>query len=122
VSFVNGHQGEDGALPDWRFFADPQHTVVFYMGLTSLPEIVARLRAAGAGGDHPAALIAQATLPEQQIVRGTLADIVARARAQRLAAPALLIVGNVAAFAATTDASGFTALAGTPAVAAGALA
>jgi siroheme synthase len=95
---------------------------VFYMGLASLPEIVARLRAAGAGGDHPAAVIAQATLPAQQIVRGTLADIVARAHAQRVTPPALLIVGNVAAFAATADASGFTAVASTPAVVAGALA
>jgi uroporphyrin-III C-methyltransferase/precorrin-2 dehydrogenase/sirohydrochlorin ferrochelatase len=122
VTFVNGHQGEGGALPDWRFFADPQHTVVFYMALTSLPEIVARLRAAGAGRDHPAALIAHATLPGQRIVRGTLADILARAQTQQLAPPALLIVGNVAAFAATADACGFTAAAGTLALADGALA
>jgi uroporphyrin-III C-methyltransferase / precorrin-2 dehydrogenase / sirohydrochlorin ferrochelatase len=122
VTFVNGHQGEGGSLPDWRFFADPQHTVVFYMGLGHLPEIVARLRAAGAGRDHPAALIAHATLPEQQIVRGTLADILARARTRELAPPALLVVGNVAAFAATAGACGSTAAAGTPALAAGAFA
>ena len=53
-------------------------------------------------------------------VRGTLADIVARARTQQLAPPALLIVGNVAAFAATADACGFTATEATPALAAGA--
>jgi uroporphyrin-III C-methyltransferase/precorrin-2 dehydrogenase/sirohydrochlorin ferrochelatase len=122
VTFVNGHQGEGAALPDWRFFADPQHSVVFYMGLGSLPEIVARLRAAGAGRDHPAALIAHATLPGQQIVRATLADIVARARTRELAPPALLIVGNVAAFAASAGACGFTTAAGAPALAAGALA
>jgi len=61
---------------------------------------VSRLRAAGAGGAHPAALVAHATLPEQQIVRGTLADIAARVRAVGVTPPALLIVGNVAAFAA----------------------
>ena len=122
VTFVNGHQGEGGAAPDWRFCADPQHTVVFYMGLTSLPEIVARLRAAGAGRDHPAAVITHATLPGQQVVRGTLADILARAHARQLAPPALLITGNAAAFAATADVCGFTAAAGTPALAAGALA
>jgi uroporphyrin-III C-methyltransferase/precorrin-2 dehydrogenase/sirohydrochlorin ferrochelatase len=120
VTFVNGHQGEDGAPPDWGFLADPRHTVVFYMGLKSLPEIVARLRAAGARAEHPAALIAHATLPEQQIVRGTLADIVARVRARQLAPPALLIVGSVAAFAGTDPACDFTAAAGTPALAAGA--
>ena len=121
VTFVNGHQGENGALPDWRFFADPRHTVVFYMGLKSLPEIVARLRTAGAHADHPAALIAHVSLPEEQIVRGTLADIVARVRTRQIAPPALLIVGNVAAFAATDAASGLTAAARS-ALAAGAIA
>jgi uroporphyrin-III C-methyltransferase/precorrin-2 dehydrogenase/sirohydrochlorin ferrochelatase len=113
VTFVNGHHSEGGAGPDWRFFADPEHTVVFYMGLTSLPEIVTRLRAAGARREHPAAIIAHATLPGQQIVRGTLGDIVTRASTQPLTPPALLIVGNVAAF----EAAGAPALA-----AAGALA
>ena len=98
VTLVNGHQGEGERATDWRFLADPRHTGVLYMGLGHLPEIVARLRSAGAAPAHPAALIAHATLPEQQIVRGTLADIVAQARARQLAAPALLIVGNVAAF------------------------
>jgi uroporphyrin-III C-methyltransferase / precorrin-2 dehydrogenase / sirohydrochlorin ferrochelatase len=124
VTFVNGHQGEGAALPDWRFCADPRHTVVFYMGLGHLSEIVARLRAAGAASDHPAALIARATLPEQQIVRGTLADIVARVRALEVAPPALLIVGNVAAFAADLPATGAAdfAAASAAALAAGALA
>jgi uroporphyrin-III C-methyltransferase/precorrin-2 dehydrogenase/sirohydrochlorin ferrochelatase len=98
VTLVNGHQSEGERTTDWRFLADPRHTGVLYMGLGHLPEIVARLRSAGAAPGHPAALIAHATLPEQQIVRGTLADIVAQARVRQLAAPALLIVGNVAAF------------------------
>jgi uroporphyrin-III C-methyltransferase/precorrin-2 dehydrogenase/sirohydrochlorin ferrochelatase len=122
VTFVNGHQGEGDALHDWRFFADPQHTVVFYMGLGHLPELVMRLRAAGAAPSHPAALISQATLPGQQILRGTLAGIVAQARVQQVAAPAVLIVGNIAAFAATESLSEYAAATGTPALAAGALA
>jgi uroporphyrin-III C-methyltransferase len=44
------------------------------------------------------ALIANATLPGQQIVRGRLADIASEARARQLTAPALLLIGNVAAF------------------------
>ena len=97
VTFVNGHPGE-GERTDWRCFADPRHTGVFYMALGQLPEIVARLCSAGAAPSPPVALIAHATLPGQQIVRGTLADIVAEARARRLTAPALLLIGNVAAF------------------------
>jgi uroporphyrin-III C-methyltransferase/precorrin-2 dehydrogenase/sirohydrochlorin ferrochelatase len=123
VTFVNGHQGESEARPDWRFCADPHHTVVFYMGLGHLAEIVAELRAAGAAPDHPAALIAQATLPGQQIIRGTLSDIVARVRALEIAPPALLIVGNVAAFAADLPANGAVDFAaGAAKIAAGALA
>ena len=98
VTFVNGHPGEGERTADWRCFADPRHTGVFYMALGQLPEIVARLRSAGAAPSHPVALIAHATLPDQQIVRGTLADIAAEARARQLTAPALLLIGNVAAF------------------------
>jgi uroporphyrin-III C-methyltransferase/precorrin-2 dehydrogenase/sirohydrochlorin ferrochelatase len=104
VTFVNGHQGASDPASDWAFFADPQHTVVFYMGLGHLPEIVGRLRAAGAAAEHPAALIACATLAGQQIVRGTLANIIPRVKTLEITPPALLIVGNVAAFSADLSA------------------
>ena len=91
----------DGALPDWRFLANPQHTVVVYMGVAQLPDIVARLEAAGAAAGHPAAIIERATLPGQRILRGTLSNIVALAQAHRIEPPSILILGDVAAFAAT---------------------
>lgn len=96
VTFVSGHDAA-GAAADWGFFADAAHTVVFYMGVAQLNDIVARLRAAGASETHPAALIERATLPQQRIVRGSLADIVRRANAERIGPPALLITGAVAA-------------------------
>jgi siroheme synthase len=102
VTFVNGHQGE-GALPDWRFFANPQHTVVFYMAVGQLAEIVTRLRAAGAAPAHPAALVSHATLPQQLILRGSLSNIATLAAERQVEPPALLIVGAVAAFAAADD-------------------
>ena len=117
VTFVNGH-ASDSALPDWRFFANPRHTVVVYMGVAQLPGIIASLRAAGAAPEHPVAIIERATLPEQRILRGTLANITALAAEQQLEPPALLIVGDVAAFAATD----LGAATPQPAAAAGALA
>ena len=101
VTFVSGHQGAHAEY-DWRFFADPRHTVVFYMAVSQLSAILARLRSAGAAPGHPAALIAHATLPQQRIVRGTLADIAARAAQGQLGAPAVLVTGAVAAFDAAT--------------------
>jgi len=99
VTFVTGHVSERPAA-DWRFFADPQHTVVFYMGVAQLPAIIARLRGAGAAAVHPAAIIERATWPEQRILRGSLADIARLANEQRASAPALLITGAVAALGA----------------------
>jgi uroporphyrin-III C-methyltransferase / precorrin-2 dehydrogenase / sirohydrochlorin ferrochelatase len=118
VTFVNGHQ-EEAAVSDWRFFADPGHTVVFYMAVAQLPAIVARLRAAGAAPTHPAAIIEQATLPGERILRAPLERIAALAAEQRVAPPALLITGDVAGFA---TAEALSAVAGTRAVSEGAIA
>jgi uroporphyrin-III C-methyltransferase / precorrin-2 dehydrogenase / sirohydrochlorin ferrochelatase len=116
VTFVSGHTPE-AALPDWRFFSNPQHTVVFYMGVAQLPAIIERLRTAGAAAAHPVAIIERATLPEQRVLRGTLADIVSLAQAHQVEPPALLIIGAVAVLAsgdalgALVSASGAGALA-----------
>jgi uroporphyrin-III C-methyltransferase / precorrin-2 dehydrogenase / sirohydrochlorin ferrochelatase len=112
VTLIAGHLS-DGALPDWRFLANPQHTVVVYMGVAQLPDIVARLKAAGAAAGHPAAIIERATLPGQRILRGTLSNIVALAQAHRVEPPSILILGDVAAFAATE--AGVAAPRGAPA-------
>ncbi|HET9330996.1 MAG TPA: siroheme synthase CysG [Steroidobacteraceae bacterium] len=113
VTLVNGH-GATGSAAEWRFFADPAHTVVFYMGVAQLARIVARLRAAGAAAEHPVAIIERATLPAQRVLRSTLAAVSARAAERQIQPPALLITGNVAAFAAA-DALGALGAAAVPA-------
>jgi uroporphyrin-III C-methyltransferase/precorrin-2 dehydrogenase/sirohydrochlorin ferrochelatase len=91
--------GEAAAELDWRSLASALQTVVFYMGAAAVPTIASRLVAHGAPGHRPAAIIEQATLPAQRVIVGTLADIAARAAAAGVAAPALLIVGDVARYA-----------------------
>jgi uroporphyrin-III C-methyltransferase / precorrin-2 dehydrogenase / sirohydrochlorin ferrochelatase len=108
VTFVTGHQGE-GAARDWHYFADPAHTVVFYMGVAQLEAILGRLRSAGAHASHPLAIIERATLPEQRVLRGTLADIGAIAQRAQVAPPALLVAGAVAALAGTDELSALAA-------------
>ncbi len=97
VTFVAGQVLDDNSL-DWQALARPHQTVVFYMGVGHLPQIVARLRAAGANAAHPAAVVERATLPDQRVLRGTLADIAQRCEAAGILPPALLIVGEVTAF------------------------
>ena len=98
VTFVTGHVLDDDTL-DWRHLAGPNRTVVFYMGVGHLPQIVAKLRGAGAPGAHPVAIIERATLPEQRVLRGTLETIAGLAHSASVAPPALLLVGEVTAFA-----------------------
>jgi uroporphyrin-III C-methyltransferase / precorrin-2 dehydrogenase / sirohydrochlorin ferrochelatase len=99
VTFVTGHVLDDETL-DWRSLAGSRQTVVFYMGVGHLPQIVAKLRAAGAPADQPAAVIERATMPEQRTLRGMLETIADIARAANVEPPALLIVGDVTALAA----------------------
>ena len=99
VTFVAGHVLDDESL-DWRALAGPRRTVVFYMGVSHLDRIVAKLRDSGANADHPVAIVERATLPEQRTLRGTLATIEEIARSAAVTAPALLIVGDVTTFLA----------------------
>jgi uroporphyrin-III C-methyltransferase / precorrin-2 dehydrogenase / sirohydrochlorin ferrochelatase len=98
VTFVTGHALDDEAL-DWNSLAGARQTVVFYMGVGHLPQIVAKLRAAGAPPSHPVAVVERATLPQQRTLRATLATIVDTVQAANVAPPALLIVGEVTALA-----------------------
>jgi uroporphyrin-III C-methyltransferase/precorrin-2 dehydrogenase/sirohydrochlorin ferrochelatase len=97
VTFATGHARDGGAPPDWPELARPGQTVVFYMGLTQLPTIVAELTASGASPHLPAAVIEQATLPEQRVIAGTLENLAERVAAAAVRSPALLIVGEVVA-------------------------
>ncbi|HYG85552.1 MAG TPA: uroporphyrinogen-III C-methyltransferase [Azospirillum sp.] len=102
VRFLTGHRQNDGKLDyDWRRLADPDCTLVVYMGLTTLPEIVAGLLDAGLPPDTPAAAVQNGTTSGQRRVLSTLAvlpDAVAQAC---LAAPATLVIGKVVALAET---------------------
>ena len=88
--------GEGVESLDWRALAAPMQTVVFYMGVAQLPRIVERLRQHGAPEQRPAAIVEQATLPDQRVVAAPLGELVLQARQARIGAPALLIVGEVA--------------------------
>lgn len=93
--YVTGHGKDDTDTLDWAGLARPAQTVVFYMGLAHLEQILARLREHGAPDGRPAAIVAQGTRAEQRVVTGTLADLTRKAGEARIESPALLIVGEV---------------------------
>ncbi len=96
VRFVTGHCRNNRPLDlDWKSLADPQTTLVIYMGLAHVAEIACRLIAAGLPAETPAAAIAEGTLPGQRTVDGTLASLPDRVIRADLRAPVLVIVGPV---------------------------
>jgi uroporphyrin-III C-methyltransferase/precorrin-2 dehydrogenase/sirohydrochlorin ferrochelatase/uroporphyrin-III C-methyltransferase len=100
VRFVTGHaRGNEQLELDWRSLADPDTTLVVYMGLGTFAEIAARLVEAGLPPSTPAAAIANGTTPQRQICRATLAELPQRVAAARIGSPALLVIGRVAALA-----------------------
>ena len=72
-------------------------TLVFYMGVRTLPQIAERLIAGGRNPDEPAAVVERGTFPDQRTIVGTLAQIATRAADAQVRAPSITIIGPVAA-------------------------
>ena len=84
---------------DWAALAQPGQTRVFYMGVSGLERLRDKLVGHGLPASTPFALIENGSLPQQRVIAGTLATLPVLAREHAVQAPALLIVGEVAAFA-----------------------
>lgn len=96
VRFVTGHRKKGGASLDWTSLITPAETLVFYMGLVSLPEISRELIAHGMDPAMPAALISRGTTEAQEVYTGTIRDLPDKVAAREVHAPTLIIVGEVA--------------------------
>lgn len=100
VRFVAGHcKGNEPLDYDWRGLADPDTTLVIYMGLASLDQIVGELAAAGLSDATPVAAISNGTSEDQRVCVGTLADIGSRVHRAQLTAPTLTVIGRVVSLA-----------------------
>jgi siroheme synthase len=89
---------------DVRRLAAAADTLVVLMAHARLQATAAAL-AGVLGPGRPAAMIAAATLPEQRVAIGTLADIAERSMRAGLKSPATLVVGEVVAQAAADKGS-----------------
>jgi uroporphyrinogen III methyltransferase/synthase len=98
VAFVTGHEDPakgDSAI-DWDALASFPGTLVVYMGVKRMGEIIERLIASGRDAREPAAAIERGTLPGQRTIEAKLGDLAATATASELRAPAVMVVGPVA--------------------------
>lgn len=93
--FVTGHSMHGEPDLDWSLLARTRQTVVIYMGLHTLAQIVQRLRAHGRAPDTPVAVVERGGTPGQRVITAPLASIVAHVRMAAVRGPALVIIGEV---------------------------
>jgi uroporphyrin-III C-methyltransferase len=95
VTLVTGHESDSSTGINWAALAKLDGTIVFLMGFANLPLIVEQLIAHGMPRERAAAVISNATRPDQRCVTATLATIEAHVREAQLTPPALIVVGEV---------------------------
>lgn len=97
VQYITGHSQHGVPMQlDWARLANPETTLVIYMGLANLGEITHQLMLAGLDSHTPAIAIQDGTTPKQRHVAGIVADIHAKVQEQQLQPPTLIIIGKVA--------------------------
>lgn len=99
LTFVTGHEdpAKTGSGVSWDLLARGKGTIVIYMGIRALPDIVDRLLRAGRAPDTPAAVVEWATQPFQRTVTAPLSEIASRVAAAGLGAPSIVVIGDVVA-------------------------
>ena len=95
VQFVTG-QLKDGSIDlNWSELIAIDKTLVFYMGLNSLPLICQSLISNGMDSVMPVALIEKGTTTSQRVLISSLSGLPGLLKEQSISSPSLLIVGNV---------------------------
>lgn len=92
VVFITAHRASNSDAADWNKLAGSGATLVIYMPGHDYAAIAGKLDAAGLASETPCALISRATTPDQQTFRTTIGQL---QLSPRLAAPTLLVVGEV---------------------------
>jgi len=92
---VTGHLKDGTVDLDWDRLARPAQTIVFYMGLHSIPVLSRELIAHGLARETPVALVQQGTTREQRVFIETLESLPDLGRREELKPPTIIIVGEV---------------------------
>ena len=101
VVFLTGH--EDPAKPDsairWEDYGRLGATLCIYMGMKNLETITRRLQAGGLAANTPVALVQSATTGQHRQLLSTVGEVALRSEHEGFGAPAMVIIGEVAALA-----------------------
>jgi uroporphyrin-III C-methyltransferase len=96
IVFLTAHQASGSEATNWSKLAGSGATLVIYMPGQNYSEVAAKLKAAGLPGETPCAVISRATTAQQRTQGCTISEL---QHSPPLAAPTLLLVGEVVGFA-----------------------
>jgi uroporphyrin-III C-methyltransferase len=94
VSFVAG-QCKGLSDQDWSGLAGKGRTLVIYMGVATCPDIADKLMADGVAPDMPVAVLEKGTLEGSRALKTLLADLGPMVEREKVASPAIIVVGEV---------------------------
>jgi len=96
LTLVTAHESikRDGPQVRWDLMAqDPHATIVGYMGVTALPNVVAELLRSGMSPKTPAAMVQNGSTAAQRSVVSTLAELPGAVAKADLGPPGLFVIG-----------------------------
>lgn len=102
VSFVAG-QCKGLTDQDWSGLAGKGRTLVIYMGVATATDIADKLIADGVSPAIPVAVLENGTRSQMRTLRTLLADLGDMVMREKVKSPALIVVGEVAAYALAQD-------------------
>ncbi|GAG55365.1 unnamed protein product [marine sediment metagenome] len=106
VTMVTAHESkkEGGPQVRWDLIgADPHVSLIGYMGVTSLPQVVEHILESGMDPKMPAAMIERGTTSRQRVVQSSLDELPQAVEKEGLRPPALFIIGSVVRHADKLD-------------------
>ncbi len=95
VRYITGHSKEPELELNWQSLADPDTTLVVYMGLANLAIITSKLIEHGLPADLPVAAIQSGTTDNNRILISTLGKAPAAVKRAKFEPPTLIIIGKV---------------------------
>ncbi len=94
VSFVAG-QCKGLSDQDWSGLAGKGRTLVIYMGVATAADIADKLMRDGVAPEMPVAVLERGTLSGARAIRTLLADLGSMVEREKVASPAIIVVGEV---------------------------
>lgn len=102
LHIITGHKRANRKLNiNFKALVETEGTLVFLMGVSAMPDIMAGLLEAGMSKDMPAAILQKGTTAGQKRIVATVSTLEDEVRKQGIETPAIIVVGKVCALADT---------------------